>query len=291
MDNITKAYDRKNKKIVIEKVPKGANFLYKNRFGRIILKLATKRFTSAFVGFYMNRKLSTIHIKNFIKDNKIDMNEYPKVTYKSFNNFFSRKIKERRRVFPEDKNLFCAPCDSKLTVFRLDKEQEFEIKNKKYTLESILRNDELAEEYKNGYFLVFRLSVTDYHRYAYIDDGEVVKEKKIKGLYHTVGPIAFINNKVYEENHRVYQVLKTDNFSDLIEMEVGALLVGKIVNNDVKEFKKGEEKGYFLFGGSTIVVIVKENVIKIDDDILKNSNEGIETIVKQGEKIAKKIRQ
>ena len=67
------------------------------------------------------------------------------------------------------------------------------------------------------------------------------------------------------------------------------MMVGKIVNYKKKNFKKGEEKGYFLFGGSTIVIIVKEDIITIDDDILKNSKEGIETKVKQGEKIAKRL--
>ncbi len=285
----TKVYDRKNNKTIIEKSPNGANFLYKSFLGRIILKAVNKRFTSSLAGWYMNRRISTLHINKFIKNNKINMSDYPKIKYKSFNKFFSREILDGKRNFDMNKNSFCAPADSKLMVYKLDQDRKFIIKEKEYTLERILKDKELAKEYKNGYFLVFRLSVDDYHRYAYIDNGKVISEKKIKGVYNTVGPIAFEKHKVHEENSRDYQVLKTENFGDVIQMEVGAMMVGKIVNHDIKEFKRGEEKGYFLFGGSTIVIIVKENVLKIDKDILDNSKNGIETKVYQGEKIASKI--
>ncbi len=282
----TKILDRKTNKILIEKSPKGASFLYKNFFGRIILKLANKRFVSSIVGWYMNKKISRKHINNFINDNKINMDEYPSIEYKSFNEFFSRKIKDGKRVFSANKHFFESPADSRLIVYKLDGNNEFEIKGKTYTLNRILRDEKLAEEYKNGYFLVFRLAVDDYHRYCYIDNGKLIKNKKINGLFHTVGPIAFERFKVYQENQREYEVLNTENFGSIIQMEIGAMMVGKIVNHGLKEFKRGEEKGYFLFGGSTIVIIVKEGVLKIDDDIIKNSEKGIETKVKQGEKIA-----
>ena len=286
---ITKVIDRKTNKIIEEKSPKGANFLYKNFFGRIILKIANKRFISKIGGWYLNKKKSTKYIDNFIKDNNIDMSDYPKIEYNSFNEFFSRKIKEGKRVFSGSKKDFCAPSDSKLIVYKIDDNKKFVIKNKTYTLESILRDKKLASEYKNGYFLVFRLSVDDYHRFAYIDNGKVLKTKQINGKFHTVGPIAFDKFKVLEENQREYNVLKTENFGNIIQMEIGAMMVGKIVNHKKEKFKKGEEKGYFLFGGSTIVIIVKENILEIDQDILNNSSVLLETKVKQGEKVAKRL--
>ena len=285
---MTKVVDREKKIIFEEKSPKGANFLYKNLFGRIILKLANKRFISSIGGWYMNRKISARHINNFIIDNKIDMSDYPAEKYKSFNSFFSRKIKQGKRPFSKNESIFCSPSDSKVTVYKIDKDSKFEIKNKVYTLDSILRDSDLAREYENGYFMVFRLSVDDYHRYSYIDDGKVISSKKIKGVYNTVGPVAFDHFKVYEENHREYQVLETKNFGKIVQMEIGALMVGRIVNHNLKIFKRGEEKGYFLFGGSTIVIIVKEGILSIDEDIMKNSFEKIETKVKQGNRIAKR---
>lgn len=286
---MTKVIDRKTKNIIYEASPKGGSFLYNNFWGRIVLKLVNKRFTSRIAGFYLDRKISKKHIENFIKANKIDMSDYKKVEYKSFNDFFSRKIKPGKRNFSNQDSDFCAPCDSKLTVYKLGEDKEFIIKNKKYTLESILKDENLAKKYKNGYFLVFRLSVDDYHRYNYVDSGKVLERKQIKGVLNTVGPIAFDRFKVYEENQREYELLKTDNFGEIIAMEVGALLVGKIVNYKKDTFLRGEEKGYFKFGGSTVVIIVKDNVLKIDKDLLENSKNKIETKVKQGERIAKRL--
>ena len=93
----------------------------------------------------------------------------------------------------------------------------------------------------------------------------------------------------FKENERECSILKTNEFDKMIYIEVGALLVGKIVNNNLKSFKKWDEKGYFMYGGSTVIVVVKENILKIDKDILTNSLNGFETYVKLGEKIAKKI--
>ena len=84
-------------------------------------------------------------------------------------------------------------------------------------------------------------------------------------------------------------ILDTKEFDKIIYIEVGALLVGKIVNNDLDTFKRWDEKGYFMYGGSTVILIVKENILKVDKDILKNSLGGFETCVKLGEKIAKKL--
>ena len=285
---MTKIIIRDTNEIIEDKRPKGANFLYKNFFGRIILKRVNKRFISKIGGFYLNKKISTKHINNFIKDNNIDMSEYENTKYQSFNEFFSRKIIDGKRTFSKNKLDFCAPCDSKITVYQLDNNQEFIIKNKKYTLERILRDKDLANNYKNGYFIVFRLSVDDYHRYAYIDSGKLLSRKVINGVFNTVGPIAFDRYKVYQENQREYEVLETENFGTIIQMEIGATMVGKIYNYKKKKFKRGEEKGYFLFGGSTVVIIIKENIIKIDEDILNNSKNKIETKVKQGNKIARK---
>jgi phosphatidylserine decarboxylase len=285
---MNKVIDRKTNNIYVDSPPKGATFLYKNIFGRIVLKVANKRFVSNIGGYYLSRKRSTKYIKNFIKDNNIDMSDYEDKEYTSFNDFFSREIKEGKRNFSKDNKEFCSPSDSKLLVYTI-KDQEFTIKNKKYTLERILRDDNLAKEYKNGYFLVFRLSVDDYHRYSYIDNGTLLSKKEIKGVFNTVAPIAFDKHKVYEENHRKYEVLDTENFGKIVQMEVGALMVGRIVNHEKRNFIRGEEKGYFLFGGSTIVILVKENIIKIDKDILENSNNNIETKVKLGERIAKRL--
>ncbi len=282
--------NRKDNSNYIEKSPKSASFLYKTLVGSVVLIFATRKGVSKIGSLYMNSKYSTKNIDKFIKKNNIDMSDYPKKEYKSFNDFFTRKIISKKRPISKKSNELISIADSKLLYYEISNATEMKIKGKTYTVKELVRDKKLAEEYKNGVCLVFRLTVDDYHRYSFVDDGEVVKTKKINGILHTVGPIAFKRYKVFKENQREYSILSTKNFGDVIQMEVGALMVGKIVNHDIKTFHKGQEKGYFLFGGSTVILLLKENIVKIDEDIVKNSLNGIETKVKLGEVIGKRIK-
>ena len=172
-------------------------------------------------------------------------------------------------------------------VYDITENATLHIKHSTYNLEQLLYDKGLAKQFINGKALVFRLDVSDYHRYLYFDEGKVIKTKKIDGILNTVKPIAFQNCKVFIENAREYQVLNTQNYGKVVYMEVGALNVGKVNNYKVSVFKRGMEKGYFSFGGSTIVLLFQEGMASIDKDILDNSNLGRETIVKYGESIGK----
>ena len=282
--------DRKSKKKYSEKSPISASLLYKGVIGGVVLLFATRKTVSKVSSLYMNSKLSVKRIDKFVKKNNIDMSDYPERKYKSFNDFFTRKVKNGRRPFSTKNSDLISVADSKLLVYQINEKTEMNIKGKRYTVKELLRDKKLSEEYKNGACLVFRLTVDDYHRYSFFDNGKVIKTKKINGILHTVGPVAFKRYKVFKENQREYSVLETKNFGKAIQMEIGALMVGKIVNHDIKEFKRGDEKGYFLFGGSTVVLLFKENVVSIDEDIMKNSISGIETKVKLGEVIGKRSR-
>lgn len=284
----TQIVNRKDKEKYTEKSPLPATILYKTIIGGVVLAFATRKTVSKVSSIYMNSKSSVKRIDKFIKKNKINMDDYPKREYLSFNDFFTRKILKNKRPFSKKQNDLISVADSKLLVYEINDKTEMIIKNKKYTLKELLRDKNLAEEYKGGLCLVFRLTVDDYHRYSFVDDGNVIKSKKINGILHTVGPIAFRRYKVFKENQREYSVLNTKNFGKVIQMEVGALMVGKIVNYNIEKFHRGDEKGYFLFGGSTVVLIFKKDIVEIDEDILKNSSVGIETKVKLGETIGKK---
>ncbi len=284
----TQIVNRKDKEKYTEKSPLPATILYKTIIGGVVLAFATRKTVSKVSSIYMNSKSSVKRIDKFIKKNKINMDDYPKREYLSFNDFFTRKILKNKRPFSKKQNDLISVADSKLLVYEINDKTEMIIKNKKYTLKELLRDKNLAGEYKGGLCLVFRLTVDDYHRYSFVDDGNVIKSKKINGILHTVGPIAFRRYKVFKENQREYSVLNTKNFGKVIQMEVGALMVGKIVNYNIEKFHRGDEKGYFLFGGSTVVLIFKKDIVEIDEDILKNSSVGIETKVKLGETIGKK---
>ncbi len=261
--------------------------LYGTKTGQNILKILTKEFISNIGGFALKTKLSTLLIDSFIKNNNIDMSEYQNAKYKNYNEFFIRKIKEDARTIDMNPKHFISPCDSKLLAYKIDEDSKFKIKNTDYTFLSLTRSKRLSDKFKGGYILIFRLSVDDYHRYYYVDSGLKSKNYTIKGTYHTVNPIANDAMPIYQENQRQYSILKSDNFGEIMMMEVGAMMVGKIVNyHGVKNVERGMEKGRFEFGGSTVILACQSDNIIIDEDILKNSAEGIETKVKLGEKIA-----
>lgn len=235
----------------------------------------------------MNSRLSTPMIKKFILKNNINMTEFENVKYKSYNDFFTRKILPEKRKVADNPTHFISPCDSKLTAYKITENAVFNIKGTNYSVEELLKNSKLASHYIGGTILIFRLSVDDYHRFCYTDDGYQEKNVHIKGILHTVQPISLKRYNIYKENSREYTVLHTKHFGDIIQVEVGALLVGKIKNlHENYTFKKGEEKGYFEFGGSTICQLVRSNVV-IDSDILENTHAGLETCVKYGERIGK----
>ena len=251
----------------------GLSFLYNTHLGRIILKpLVKSKFVSHLSGKFMDSSLSKIMISSFVKKNNIDLSIYEKDKFDSFNDFFTRKIKKNKRPITKSNNYLLSPCDSKLTYLKIDKNTTFNIKNSTYTINSILKNESLAKKYKDGVALIFRLSPDDYHRYMFICDGVITSNYEIKGMFHSVNPVAYKNYEVFKENTRECTCIKTDDMGLVTYVEVGALLVGKIKNIiTTGKIKKGEEKGYFEYGGSTIVLLFEKDKITLDEVIINNS--------------------
>ncbi|MBR1413926.1 MAG: phosphatidylserine decarboxylase [Bacilli bacterium] len=273
-------YDLKTKEYKDREESKALSFLYNTAFGRIILKIASTKWLANIYAKYMNSKLSKKKIKKFIEANNINMDEYEDKEYNSFNEFFMRKVKTGKRLIEDG---LIAISDSKLSVYKLDDNSNFRIKNSIYTVEELIQDDNKNYEYA----LIFRLCVDDYHHYVFPDNGRVLKSKYIPGVLHTVQPIAFKKYKVFTENSRCVTYLDCENLGNVCIIEVGALMVGKIVNEPVEAFKKGQEKGHFEFGGSTVIMLVEKDKTKIDDIILENTKNDIETIVKLGQRIGR----
>lgn len=272
-------WDLKNNKMIgSEKDSLLLSFLYNTFLGRIILWVLTRKFITNIGAIYMKSPLSRLKIKRFIKNNNIDMDEYVNEKYKCFNDFFMRRIKPDKRKIED--GLFSI-CDSKLSVYEINDDLSFDIKHSKYTVSELV-GEEVDKKYK--YALVFRLCVDDYHHYVFPDNGKIIKSKYINGILHTVRPIALKKNKVFVENAREVSFLECDNLGSVIYVEVGALMVGKIVNEKIKSFKRADEKGHFEFGGSTIVMLLEDKV-KVNDLFIENTKKGIETIVKLGNKL------
>ena len=285
-----KIYDRR-KKEYIETKQYGQGkleLLYGNAFGRIMLKLVISPFTSKIYGLYNSMSVSKKKVQPFIEKYNICIYEFEKSEYDSFNDFFTRKRKSDLINIDTNTESLISPADSKLLVYNITDDLKVLIKGSTYTLNELVSDKTDVSEFNGGLCLVFRLCMDDYHRYCFIDNGRLSESYYIKGKLHTVSSISK-DFKIYKENSRIVNVIDTEKFGRIIQIEVGALLVGKIVNHSVDSFFKGDEKGYFEPGGSTIVLLIKKNTAKINNDIIKQSQEGIETIVKYGERIGEKI--
>ena len=258
------------------------SFLYTNIFGRMLLKPLIQPQVSKLAGRYLSSAHSKWLISKFIERNEINMDIYEECDYSSFNDFFTRKIKQDSRPVPEDLDVLISPCDCLATVYPIQENTTFSIKNTEYTLRSLLRSPRLAKRFRGGYAYILRLTVEDYHRYLYSVSGKQSKNYHIDGTFHTVNPIANDYLPIYKENTREYTVIRSKEFGDVLQMEVGALLVGKISNHKQSTVvTRGEEKGFFEYGGSTIVVLTQKGRVTPRSDLLTNSKNGYETKVLQ----------
>ena len=268
----------------------GLKFLYRTAAGRALLKVLSARWLSKLAGAFCDSALSRPLIGPFIRKNGIDLSEYKTAAFSSFNDFFTREIKAELRPICMQKDVLISPCDGLLSAYKIRQGMVFPAKQSAYTLASLLRGPSLAEEFEGGDLLVFRLCVGHYHRYCYVDDGRKGKAVFIPGRLHTVRPIALESRAVFCENCREYTVLETENFGKLVQCEIGAMLVGKIQNHEgVHSFRKGQEKGMFLYGGSTVVLIAKKGVLALPERYFESTRQNIETPVQYGAAIGEKM--
>lgn len=258
--------------------------LYGTMPGRAVLKVLTKPVVSHMAGYALEHPLSTVAIPPFVLKKHIKLDDYAETHFRSFNAFFTRPVKPSARPVDRSPEVLISPCDAKLTVVPVDADTHFTIKGAEYCLGSLLGCKKLAARYIGGQVLIFRLSTDDYHRYCYPDDCAVGKTRRIAGELHTVNPVSAEHDvKVYHRNTRTVTMLHTEHFGTMLQIEVGAMLVGKIVNHPHgSRVARGIEKGYFEFGGSTVVLVLEKDAAQIDPQILENSRSGAETIVRYG---------
>ena len=262
-------------------------FLYRTAPGRALLRPLLSRPVSRLCGRALETGISRALIPGFVRHNGIDLSEYDLSDVRCFNDFFCRPVKAGRRPVDMDPRALIAPCDGALSVVFPRDGAAFPVKQSRWTVAELLRDENLAEEFRDGICLVFRLQVHDYHRYCYFDAGGKAPGAFIPGKLHTVRPIALEEVPVFTENCREYTVIDTDSFGRAVQAEVGAMLVGRIVNlrPGVGRVARGEEKGRFEYGGSTVLVLLRKGAAVLREDILAASARGEELPVKMGERI------
>ena len=262
-------------------------FLYKTKPGRLALRLLISRPVSELSGKILDSRLSAGFIKPFVRMYGIELDDYRSDGIHCFNDFFCRRIKDGRRRISGGEDELIAPCDGLLSVYRITDDTRLNIKQSSFTVRSMLRDSRLAQTYKNGYALVFRLCVYHYHRYVYFDSGYKYKNRRIPGFYHTVRPVALEEFSVFAENTREYAVIDSQSFGRCVQMAIGAMLVGRIVNehHSACRISRGDEKGHFEYGGSTVILLIPGGKAELRQDIMDSIGTAREIPVRMGETI------
>jgi len=282
--------DRKSEEIKTEKVA-GETWLvwlYNNPVGELSLEAVVKRkFFSEWYGRRMDSPESAGKIEPFVEDYDIDLSIAQKQHFQSFNDFFTRKLKPEARPINSDPNFVVSPADGKLMAFQDIEGQDFIVKGYRFNALDFLQDTVLAQKYTHAGLMIFRLSPADYHRFHFPVSGHVSPATQISGDYYSVNPIAIKEMiRIFCENKREYVTISTVRFGDVIMAEVGATLVGSIVQTyHGDSVAKGEEKGYFKFGGSSVLLLFEKNKLIFDDDLLINTEKKLETEIKMGEKV------
>ncbi len=292
-DEPIKYIERSSGETKIEKVAGEGwlRWLYNNPVGELsTATLVKKKFLSDWYGKQMDAPKSKEKVAPFVKDYNIDLSIAQKQEFESFNDFFIRKLKPEARPIIKDSNIVVSPGDGKLLAVADIKNQDFIIKGYKFNIKEFFQNETVSEKYEDGSLIIIRLCPTDYHRYHFPVDGTVLSENLIDGDYYSVSPIALKKKiELIVLNKRGYCEIETQEFGRVIMSEVAATMVGTMINTyEGNQIEKGQERGYFKFGGSTVILFFKKGSIIIDVDLLKNTSLGLETEVKMGEQIAKK---
>lgn len=293
-----KIYNRETKNYETENVA-GLNYInwsYSSPVGKGFLELfIKKKMFSRIYGIYCSSKFSKKKIPKFINKFDIDTDYFEKDVseFKNFNEFFARKLLDEARPVTSDSKSLISPGDGRLLAYEnINMNNIVQVKGFTYSLRELISNDLIAKEYEGGTCLILRLCPTDYHRFHFIDDGVCGRSHKIKGAYYSVNPIALEKvPNLFCKNKREWSIFKSENFGNIITMEVGATCVGTIIQSYTpdKPVSKGDEKGFFKFGGSTTILFFKKDIVKIDEDIVRETKKGFESLVTMGEIIGRKL--
>ncbi|KAM1135322.1 hypothetical protein EV2_045492 [Malus domestica] len=296
-------FDRRTKRLVEElideKIVLSMRAIYQSKLGLGLLDTGAKELLQSISekqGRKMNSVESAKDIPKFVEFFKDQINladvKHPLEHFKTFNEFFVRELKPGARpiaCMDRDDVAVCA-ADSRLMAFKsVDESLRFWIKGRKFSIHGLLGKDQCSSGFIDGSLVIFRLAPQDYHRFHFPVSGTIQKIVNIPGCLYTVNPIA-VNSKycnVFTENKRVVSIISTAEFGKVAFVAIGATMVGSVTfsKKEGDHIKKGEEFGYFSFGGSTVICVFEKDAIEVDEDLLSNSARSLETLVSVGMKL------
>ncbi|MEX0305568.1 MAG: archaetidylserine decarboxylase [Leisingera sp.] len=269
---------------------KWIRWAYQNASAKPVEKLLFRSsLVSRFMGAWFDSRFSKSKIRAVIDELSIDMEEAtaPADSYSCFNDFFVRNLKPEARPYSDNPKDIVSPADGRVLVFPELAEDVF-VPVKGYPMSVRTMLPGLADRFLGGALAIVRLCPADYHRYHFPAAGRITQAQDIQGALHSVNPIALgAGPDVFGENKRTWTLIETNNIGTYCFVEVGAFGVGSIVNTRTSgDVQKMDEKGYFKFGGSTVVVVFEPGKIRFSDDLAANSAKGRETLVKVGQPFA-----
>ena len=233
---------------------------------------------------------SASQIPGFINFHRLDMSEVllPTEAFKTFNQFFYRQLKPDARPCsaPDQPQVIVSPADCRSISFnRMEDAQRIWVKGREFSIERLFGDayPEEARRYRNGALGIMRLAPQDYHRFHIPVDGVMGEPKLIEGEYYTVNPMAIRSTlDVYGENVRTLVPIDSDCHGRVMVVCVGAMMVGStvITRRAGDRVRRAEELGYFKFGGSTLLLLFEPGVMKFDDDLARNAQGALETLVR-----------
>ncbi len=289
-------WDRVKKTLETEKVygDKALRLVYETAAGRIVADhFLAKPWLSQVYGLVQSSGISRRKIDEFVSQYQIPMSEFEKKSYKNFNEFFIRKFKNGARSFTRVQSEMPAFAEARYFAFdSIKTNQSFPVKGQFLSPDALLGSAEIAKPFIGGPLLLARLCPVDYHRFHFPDHGEILETYSVPGDYHSVNPMALKQRpEIFSTNERTVSILETKNFGKLAYIEVGAMCVGKIVQThpEKKPFSRGDEKGYFLFGGSTVIVLGEPGKWVPADDLLEQTACRRETLVRLGDCVARAV--
>jgi phosphatidylserine decarboxylase len=244
------------------------------------------------MGAYYSSTLSAFQIPKFIEQYQIDVTDFEPGPFDDFNSFFIRRFAPGKRPFVQE-GLMAAPAEARYFAWKESSDHlRLPVKGAWLSPSELLGDSHEAgfrQRVHGGPILLARLCPVDYHRFHFPDRGEWLSLHRIHGRLRSVNPIALrAFPRTFLENERQISWLNTERFGLLAYIEVGALGVGRIrqTHTPGTSFERGQEKGYFLFGGSTVIILGEKGAWAPSLDLLEQTEKGHETLVKLGQAVA-----
>lgn len=262
---------------------------YENPAGRFALWAIIKRpFFSRWYGARMDKGSSASMIGQFIQDYRIDMQEaeFTQEAYGSFNAFFTRRLKPGLRKPQPEADAIAFPADGRhLVIPDLSRQDYIHAKGQRLDLPALLGDSALAEKFASGSAVISRLCPVDYHRYHFPVSGRATEATLINGALYSVSPIALARNlSIFWQNKRTRTLIESSESGTVAMLEIGATCVGTIRQIYTPGLiQKGEEKGFFEFGGSCIITLFQKDRITFSDDLLRAKADNMELYAKCGD--------